>query len=188
MSKVKNNPIMKTLTGTLGRTVYFRMWRGRHIMASMPKRREKLSEKQEKTVSRFKLASAWAKQQMTDPKIKALYQARTNYHYHSAYLVALNDYLHQPEVKGIRTKDEFGSNNNTIFIDVLDDFEVVEVRVMIKDKSGKILESGNAQRADKNPNMWKYTPKAANLLKTGTIIQAIAVDRPGNEGSMETVI
>ena len=109
MTLIGNNPLLKGASGMLGNTVYYRKWRGRLIMCNKPKRRKSLSNEQKKTVSRFKLASKYAVGQMKDEDAKAAYQQGTNNRYHSAYLVALNDYLNAPRVAEIQVHNYSGS-------------------------------------------------------------------------------
>jgi hypothetical protein len=187
MTKIANNPLLKGASGMLGDTVYFRTWRGRMIVCSKPKARKFLSARQKATVSRFKLAAQFAVSQMKDEDIKAAYQARTNYSYHSAYLVALNDYLNPPVIKEILTEDYKGGVGDKITIDARDDFEVVKVAVVISDGDGAIIEEGDALPTI-NPALWVYQAVVANPQVKGTRIMAMAYDRPKNVGVMDRVV
>lgn len=187
MAIIGNNPLLKTARGMFGDTHYYRMWRGRLVMCKRPKRRKGLSRKQKQTVARFKLAAAYAAKQMKDEEVKAAYQARTNFRYHSAYLVALNDYLNPPRVDEIRCVDYRGAIGDVITIDAYDEFEVVRVSVVIRNKDGSILEEGPAVKSH-NPNLWKYTATVVNSTLPGTTILAMAFDRPGNQGIAEVAL
>lgn len=184
MAIVGNNPLLKAVSGMLGDTHYYRMWRGRLVMCKRPKARKGLSRKQKVVVNRFKLASKYASKQMKDEDIKAAYQARTNFRFHSAYLVALNDYLNPPKVEKIRLGDYHGAIGDTITVEAHDDFEVVSVSIVIRNEDGSILEEGPAVRSH-NPSLWKYKATVVNSALTRTKILAMAFDRPGNQGVAE---
>ena len=188
MTLITNNPLLKSASGMLGDTHYYREWRGRLVMCKRPKKRMSLSQRQKETVSRFKLAARYASGQMKDLEAKAAYQERTNFRYHSAYLVALNDYLNPPTVKEIRTIDYRGNAGDSITVDAWDDFVVVKVNVVIINQDGAILEDGYAEPHDNNPALWTYRAIVANPNIQGTKIMVMAFDKPGNKGLAEVVL
>lgn len=172
----------------LGDTHYYREWRGRLVMCKRPKKRKGLSHLQKETVARFKLAAAYARGQMKDEGAKAAYQEGTNFRYHSAYLVALNDYLNPPTVNEIRTREYQGNVGDTITINAFDDFAVVKVNVVIFNRDGAILEDGYAQPHETNPALWKYHAAVANPNTQGTKIMVTAFDKPGNRGLADIIL
>ncbi len=187
MTLIGNNPLLKGASGMLGNTVYYRKWRGRLIMCNKPKRRKSLSNEQKKTVSRFKLASKYAVGQMKDEDAKAAYQQGTNNRYHSAYLVALNDYLNAPRVAEIQVHNYSGSIGDKITIDAWDDFKVVRVNVVITDIDGAIIEEGDAMQSKSSPHLWKYKATVTNSKVKGSKIVAMAFDKPRNMGIGEVL-
>lgn len=187
MTRITNNPLLKSASGMLGDTHYYRMWRGRMLMCKRPKPRESLSPLQKKTVSRFTLATKYAAGQMKDADAKAAYQERTNYRYHSAYLVALNDYLNPPRIDEIRTLDYRGVVGDLILVSAHDDFSVVRVIVVVMDSDGAIIEEGDATQSPQRPDHWEYLATAANDRVKGTRIKAMAYDKPRNVVVAEVV-
>ena len=61
------------------------------------------------------------------------------------------------------------------------------VVVLITDKTGTVLEKGEAAPTPKLYT-WKYTATVANPSLAGTIITAIAVDKPGNKAALEVTL
>lgn len=188
MSLVHNNPILSKISGMLGGTVVFRRWRGRILMSNRPKPRASLSEKQQVTVNRFKEATQYAVKQMKDPASKAEYAAGTNFDKHSAYLVALCDFLNAPKVHYIKFSEYRGATGEWITIKARDDFRVVRVKVVIVDADGVVLEQGDAAPSFRKPFIWKYQASVANPQVNGTVIKVTAFDKPGNSGSAEIVV
>ena len=188
MAIVDNNPLLSKISGMLGDTVVFRMWRGRMLMSNRPKKREKLSDKQKVTVDRFKLAARYAVTQMKDPAAKLDYGKGTNFQKHSAYLVALCDHMNPPKVHYIKADDYTGAVGETIAIKATDDFKVVRVKVSITDSDGVVLEQGDAVATVRKPWIWKYQTTVLNTMAKGTMIRATAYDKPGNRDSAEVVL
>jgi hypothetical protein len=65
----------------------------------------------------------------------------------------------------------------------VDDFRVTGVQVEIQAANGTLLEKGNAVQ-QVNGVDWTYTATQANNLLTGSKINAIATDVPGNTGTL----
>jgi hypothetical protein len=188
MARLKSNPMMKGATGMVGDTVVFKQWRGRLVVANAPKKREKLSEKQEVTVSRFKDAGSYAKRCMLVPEIKAEYQTGVNYKIHSAYHVALADHMNPPEVVYVDAEKYTGAVDGTITIKAKDDFKVVRVTVTIIDGNGTLIEEGDAEAYFRRLYIWKYKSTAVNSNRAGTVIRVTAYDRPGHKDTMELTL
>src|SRR5688572_18839379 len=98
MTKIKNNPLLKGLSGMLGDVVVYRESKGQMIMSNRPKKPEVPTSHQIKTKSRFMMAVQYAKGQMQDPDAKAEYQMAVTNKVISAYGVAMADYLKGPEI------------------------------------------------------------------------------------------
>jgi hypothetical protein len=80
-----------------------------------------------------------------------------------------------------------GVIGSTIKIRAVDDFRVTGVQVEIYAANGTLLEKGNAEQ-QVNGVDWIYTATQANNLLTGSKINAIATDVPGNEGALEITL
>jgi hypothetical protein len=188
MSLIDNNPLLKGISGMLGKTIVFRRWRGRLVVAKAPKKRDQLSELQEAQVSRFTLAGQYARQQMLDPEAKAEYATGIRRNIQSAYHAAQSDYLNAPKVRYINAEEYTGASGELIVIKAIDDFKVTRVSVEIVDPNGEVLERGDAVPYFRKSDLWKYHTSMVNPSLQGTVIRATAYDKPGNKGCMEQVL
>jgi hypothetical protein len=150
------------------------------------------SDKQVESNDRFTMAHQYAEGQMTVEARKAAYSKRISETLTSAHAVAHRDYMVAPVVHYIKSDNLVGKVGEVFTIKAVDDFRVESVVVEIRDRAGKILETGNAERVKTKPQIWKYTTTKVNGdIKTSTI-KATAKDMPGNIGqrvdTMETVI
>ncbi len=100
MSIVRNNHLLKGASGALGRNVVYKQWRGRVVMANMPKKRKGRSKKQIEQQDRFKDAVTFAKRVTAQPQWKAMYEKGIDEKENkfSAKAVALRDFLNTPEI------------------------------------------------------------------------------------------
>ena len=177
------------LGGVLGDRVTLQKVGSKALVTYKPIRKPgPATAKQEEARDRFLEATQYAKHQTNDPEGKAFYQKGVSSKMTSAYVVALADYLSTPKVKSITTKEYQGKAGDLITVWAKDDFVVTRVSVMIKDRKGNLLEQGDATPDTSNPHTWKYTAKTANPSLAGSIVQAIAFDRPGNEGMLEVTL
>jgi hypothetical protein len=76
---------------------------------------------------------------------------------------------------------------STIIIRAVDDFRVTGVQMQIYAASGTLLEKGNAVQQT-NGLDWTYTATLANATLTGSKINAIATDVPGNTGTLAVTL
>lgn len=185
MSKIQNNPLLKGASGMLGKVVVYREVRGKVIMANRPKKSATLSEHQEASKSRFLKAVQYARKQLATEQTKAEYATGITLSKHSAYLVAVTDYLTSPQVNVIDASLYKGIAGNTITVRATDDFKVAKVEVMIIGSNGTLIEQGQAVLQPDTFDEWIYTITNANAALTGTKIIASATDKPGNTGTLE---
>jgi len=92
-----------------------------------------------------------------------------------------------PVVKTIGTSAYTGVIGSTITIRAVDDFRVTGVLVEIFATSGTLLEKGNAMQLTNGVD-WIYTATLANATLTGSKINAIATDVPGNTGTLSVTL
>ncbi len=177
---IKNNPLLKGVSGMLGKTFVVREWRGRQVMSNRPKKRKSISEKQKASNENFKKAAQYANLAMTDPVVAADYKKGINFKTHSAKQAALRDYLVAPTIDYIKVNEYKGVQGDTITIKAIDDFRVVKVTVEIIDGNGEVLEQGDAVRYVRKKYIWKYRTSLMNNCINGTEIKVAAFDRPGN--------
>jgi hypothetical protein len=189
MSTIKKNPMVQSASGMVGDTVVFRTVRGKLQMANVPgKRTGKASQKQAAVQRKFQEAAQYAKRQISQPEFNTLYTSGITGKKHSAYLVAMNDYLIAPTVDSIDALSYRGAKGDVIVIKAIDDFMVTKVKIVVTNAAGVVIEEGEAGPDLTRTNQWGYKATAANPTLAGTKIRAVAYDRPGNTGTAEIVL
>jgi hypothetical protein len=189
MANSNNSVITGKLRGSLGKELVFRDWEGKTVVAKAPKTRTGPSTSaQLKIQANFLLAAKYAKSVMegTDQGIKDAYNAARKPR-QNLFSRAVADFMSPPVVKSIDTSAYTGLVGNTITVRAVDDFRVTGVQVQIYAASGTLLEKGSAvQQA--NGLDWTYTATLANATLTGSKINAIATDVPGNTGTLAVTL
>lgn len=189
MAHANNSIITGKLTGSIGKELVFRTWKGKTVVAKAPKKRTgEPTPAQAETQEKFFMASRYAKAILAnaDPALAAAYTAALRPR-QNLYSRALADFMSSPVVKQLDTRNYTGLAGSLILIRAIDDFRVTGVRVEIYDPSGALHESGNAVQ-NLNGLDWTYTAQLDISTLTGIRIKAIATDVPGNEGSLETIL
>lgn len=175
MARVKLNPILQEISGSLGNDLMLRrLADGRTILCQKPDfSKREFSEKPLSHQDRFRRASAYAKQAAGTQPIYAELAAGT---LKTAYNVALSDWFHPPQILEIALDDWNGKVGDIIRIQVHDDIMVAEVDIAIMDEKGAVREKGAATMST---NLWwHYQTQTANLEKIK--IQVQAADLAGN--------
>jgi len=157
---------------------------GKRYLSAKPETdpNRKLTPPQALYRSRFMKQAAYAKSACNNPEAKNLYMDRTRPGC-SAYIMAWLDAHNPPMVKNIITDGYYGREGDILFITAEDDFMVVEVQVRIYDTNNEVIEKGKASLHSEN--LWTYKTSANTK---GSTIEAIAYDRPGNEGKMTLAV
>jgi hypothetical protein len=188
MSKIQN-PAVLGASGTFDGTIVYRRVRGKTVMAGRPKQRKK-GKRHETLVAqsqKFLEASMYAKQQMKDPVSKAEYAEGIGGSKHSAFAVAMTDYLKPPTVHFIDATLYKGSPGDIITVKATDDFKVAKLEVSVIAADGTVIESGVA-----NPAVaifcWDYATTVANPGTAGCKIKATAFDKAGNKASLDVTV
>jgi hypothetical protein len=176
--------------GLLGTTVSIRKVASKTIITHRPNNRKvgEPSAKQAAVMERFLEASQYANHQMTLPDIKALYATGITGKGRSAYLVAMTDYLIPPTAIVEKSSQYDGTVGSLIVVKAVDDFMVTRVKVIITSAAGVLIEQGEAVQDPVLNHNWQYTATVANPSLPGTVIKAIAYDRPGNAGMASVVM
>ena len=189
MANSNNSVITGKLRGTLGKELVFRDWDGKTVVAKAPKARTSPgTDAQLKIQENFTLAAKYAKSVVegTDQGIRDAYTARLKPR-QNLFSRAVADFMSPPVVKDIGTSAYTGVVGKTIRIRAVDDFRVTGVLVEIFAASGALLEKGNAVQQT-NGIDWIYTTTQANAVLTGSKINAIATDVPGNTGTLAVTL
>ncbi len=182
------NVSTKPMGSMSARRVSLRQVGNQLIVTERPKRTEPVTEKSRKARERFLDATYYASRQTGDPATAAVYAKGITEKKHSAYIVAMSDFLVAPEVESIDTIDYRGRVGDPIAIRAKDDFMVTRVKVEILDSTGSLIEEGDAVTDESARLLWKYVATAANPTPAGTTFRATAFDKPGHVGSLEKVI
>jgi hypothetical protein len=187
MSKIKNNPILKGLSGMLGDVIVFRESRGQMVMSNRPKKPALPSDHQLLMKGKFLEATAYAKGQMLNEQSKAEYQTAVNDKMNSAYSVALTDFLKGPKILSVNVADYTGVIGTKIHIRAIDNFRVQSVRVEIRNAQGVVMEQGEAVNDPINSIFWFYTGQL-NIDLPGMKVHVFVTDKPGNVATDEVVL
>jgi hypothetical protein len=165
MAKVKNNPVVEGISGSVGGMVFRQLPGGETWVSGKPDfSRRKFSEGQKNHQSRFKEAVAYAREAAKTHPIYAQLAAGT---VKSPYNWALSDWFNPPVIHTIERKDKL------IRVEASDNVMVKKVQVTILDAEGKVLEQGEAIQI-KGSEWWEYAS-----LKEGNAV-AEAWDLAGN--------
>ncbi len=189
MAHSNNSVITGKFSGMLGKELVFRDWEDKTVVAKAPKARVGVPDAaQLQRQEKFLLASKYAKavKDGTDQGIKDAYIAAAKPR-QNLYSRALEDFMSSPVVKSVSSGAYTGVVGSTITVRAVDDFRVTGVQVEIYAASGTLLEKGNAI-LQTNGLDWTYTVTQANAALTGSKINAIATDVPGNTGTLAVTL
>ncbi len=186
MSKIDNNNLLAGVSGKLGDNFVIRKIRGQMQLANKPRKiGRRFTKTQESIQNKFQNAARYAKLQLSLPESAALYETGITNKKHSAYTVAVSDYLIAPQVNFIQAMEYKGKVGDPIVVNATDDFMVTEVKITIVDAAGNEVESGAAVKDPASHELWRYLATTANPTLPGTTIRAMAFDRPGNSATEE---
>ena len=94
MPKVRLNPLVEEIHGTLYNLVFKKSAKGNIIVTKRPDMSNvEWSEAQQTQRGRFKQANDYAKAAMADPKVRAIYEKRAKKAKRSPFRVAFSDYF-----------------------------------------------------------------------------------------------
>jgi hypothetical protein len=163
MAKVKRNPILEGLSGSLGDVVFRHTKNGKTIICKKPDfSNRQFSQDQLDHQDKVKLAAAYGVANKKNP----IYVQKAKDTDKNAYNIAFKDWFHAPVLYGIRYQ------KGRIQVHVMDDVMVALVTVTILDPQGNILERGDAEHVC--GVFWEYQP-----VRKGRI-RVEACDLPGN--------
>jgi hypothetical protein len=148
------------------------------VIQSPPRASGKESEAQRAQRRKFQRAILYANAVELDPEMKEAYASKAKKG-QTARNVAVADFLRAPDIEAIDLSGYHGKPGDTIRIEVTDDFAVREVRVVIANADGSVVEEGFA-KPEATGYEWTYTVTAANDGTDGDRIEIFASDTPGN--------
>ncbi len=98
MATVATNPLINGLSGMLGKSIVFRTFRNKTVVAAAPSPPKRQSEQQRANRSKFREATAWAQATLQNPERKAYYQKKAKkLGLPNAYTAAITDYMRKPQ-------------------------------------------------------------------------------------------
>lgn len=188
MARINENLFLLGASGMVGRQLVYRNCKGGIILSKRPRRPKKKSDAQMAQMLRFKEAVIYAKSALTDEATFKRYseKAANSEVGLSARNVAIADYLNVPVIKKVNSEKYSGQAGEIIVVSAIDDFEVKEVTVEIRQNDNSLVEKGKAL-ADVNGLDWVYTTQSVNAMLAGSVVIVCAIDRPGNITTKEVV-
>jgi ribosomal silencing factor RsfS len=180
MAIVKKNLITQGLSGMLGGTLVFRRVGSKTIVSVVPSTTKAPTEAQQTQRGAFLQAVQYAKGQMSNPTIKAEYEALARGKGQpNAYNIAVADYFKAPDITQIDLSEYSGAEAQFIKITAMDDFKVRSVSVEVFNLAGDVIESGDAVMQSDSFD-WVFTTTSSAGVATGLNIVIKATDMAGN--------
>jgi hypothetical protein len=180
MAIVQFNPLFQSLRGRVGNVIY-RQRNGRtfmHVAPPKPKPQD-WSPEQQAHRARFAQAAAYARSVCADPARRAAYEAVKKPGDPSVYSTALRDWLRPPTVAEIDLASYHGKRGGSIAIKADDDTSIAQVRVVIRDAAGRIIEEGAAERVMVD---WQYRAQRGLGARRRCSVEVTAIDLAGHGG------
>ncbi|MDR0845737.1 MAG: hypothetical protein LBN71_11005 [Tannerella sp.] len=178
MAKQKGNVVTHGLSGKIGDLLVFRQRDGQTIVSKVPSASKTESELQKAHRRRFQRAVLYSSAVAADPEQSAAYSAKAK-RGQTIRNVAVADFFHAPDIETIDLSAYHGQPGDVIRIIVTDDFAVKEVKVVIFNPDGTLVEEGYAQ-PELTGYEWTYTATTTNDSLDGDRIEIFASDTPGN--------
>jgi len=177
MVKMNKNTFSDSFSGGLSNQLYFRVVNGNTYASKMPRKRKKKKYGDwNKENSNFMLASVFAKFILTQPELRALYDAKAS-GFNNAYTLAIADYLKVPEITGISARGYKGKPGARITITVSNIVQVASVKLQILLPDNTILEQESAIPS-KQEGAWIYKTTAETPAVKGITLHVKVKDIP----------
>ena len=168
MAKVKDNLMVRGISGSVGNLVFRQMPGGSTYVSSKPDfSKRKFSKGQKDHQSRFQMAAAYARAAAKTQPIYAQLAAGT---VKSPYNWALSDWFNPPVIHKIERAE------GHIRVQASDNVMVTRVQVTILDAEGKVVEKGEARKVESD--WWEFVSGAEGK------VMAEAWDLAGNRVSL----
>lgn len=188
MAKVKDNILLKGLSGTIGKSLTLRQIGGKTFVSKYQKAPTvAATEKKLAARAKFGKATAYARKAVKDPELKAMYQVKVTGG-QRAFNIAMMDALRAPVIENIIADNYHGQSGDEIFIRATDDFKVTDVVLSVYRPAGELLEQGNAVMQPNEEMQWVYVVKQDNPEFSGSKITAVATDLPGNSSLLSIMV
>lgn len=176
MASVEPNSLINHLSGAIGNLVLVRR-KGKLYVRRRPSVIPDRTERQLEQQDHFKVATGYAKNALADAQSRQPYELAAKSCSATAQNLAVGDFLKTPVIREIDPSGYLGKPGDIIVIAADDDFEVIEVRVVIRDRERAVVEEGAAVRVDRT---WVYSVSKEVAAGEIVTIEATAIDRPGH--------
>jgi hypothetical protein len=184
MAIVKDNMLVKGFSGTIGKMFTFRqIGENTYVSKYQKPPTGRPTEKAVAARMKFGKATAYAREAVKNPELKAMYQAVIKGG-QRAFNIAMMDALQSPVIESIQAENYLGRLGDPVIVRATDDFKVAGVTVSVYNQAGELVEEGNALPQEKDGIHWLYNIKRENPLYSGSKITAVAADLPGNHASL----
>jgi hypothetical protein len=189
MANVNENLLVRGARGNVGKQFVYKKSGNNTSIARMPSINKNAvpTEKQIQKRDLFSDAAAYARGVVASADLKLEYERKLTPG-QTAYNLAVRDFLKPPVVKKIDVSNYKGTIGSVIVVNAKDDFRVASVRVSIHSAAGVLVEQGNAVLDPIKRSLWNYAATQNNAALAGSVISAIALDLPGNTGSLEITL
>nr|WP_018676203.1 hypothetical protein [Riemerella columbina] len=177
MAKSKNNVITHGLSGKVGDLLVFSQRNGKTIVSKVPKKSNKVTDKQKEQRVRFQEAVLYTKSISQKPDLQKLYEEEAKNKGLSINNVAIADFLKAPHIEEIDLSHYTGKKGEPIKIKAFDDFKVKKVTVRIENSDSTLVEEGEAEEEGL---YWVYTTTSNNAELSGDKITIRAYDFSDN--------
>jgi hypothetical protein len=186
MATFKKNSLTKGVSGSFGDEFVFRQVNGKTIIAPLPAKSGKVSEKQAEARARFLNASLYAKSAMANPAMKAEYEAIAKHKNFrgGATVAAMTDYLTSTHLAMAYAHQFDGSTGFPVTLVLADNYKGKEMAVSISNKDGTIAESGKANFA-LGDSAWTYITTVPYANIDGLTVKVTVKDRIGRVSTFE---
>jgi hypothetical protein len=118
--------------------------------------------------------------------VKEKYIAGVKTFYSRGLFMTQTDLLPPPKIEMIEVTTYKGQIDDLILLATSDDFGMANLRVVIQDDQGNLIESGDAAQFDDCSDCWDYMTTASVPSGTSVIISAVATDCLWGVGSLST--
>jgi hypothetical protein len=187
MAISKNNALTHGASGMIGGVIVLKNYNGKTVIANRPKKPTKQSPLQKENRTKFRRATAFAKQMMADPVKKAEYWEKAKeLNLPNAYTAAITEFMRKTEIDDLDVSAYSGKANEKISVKAgKKSFEVGQVEIVISSAQGSI-ETGKATRI--YGNEWSYTTSITFENPKELKIVIRARDRAGNYTELKRII
>jgi hypothetical protein len=158
MAKVNGNLFMQRLSGTVGDQMIIKTVRGGRTIISMKPTfngERVFTEAQLAQQQAFREATAYGKMM----KGEEIYITKANGSAKTPYNVAVADWFNRPQILEVDLSGWTNGNGGIIRVRAQDDVKVEQVKVMLTDESGALVEEGQVQEV--GALWWEYSTSQA---------------------------